>query len=160
MRTFTVRVNGRPAPQGSKRYVGKSKKDTAILIEMSKKLKPWRKQVHEAARQTTSLEGWVPFDGPILLNIDFWLPRPVSHPKTRMTYPVGPPDLSKLIRAAEDSLTTSGVWVDDSRVVRTTSTKSFAIPLDLPKLRALVSDETPSEPGAFIQIWGRDFDDA
>jgi Holliday junction resolvase RusA-like endonuclease len=36
------------------------------------------------------------------------------------------PDLDKLIRSVGDSLTTAGIYVDDSRIVRLTATKVYA----------------------------------
>jgi Holliday junction resolvase RusA-like endonuclease len=141
-------VEGRPAPQGSKRYVGQSKKGNAVLLEMSKYVKPWRSAVVEAA--TAALpEGWVALDGPLLLEVVFYRLRPASHAKTRMTYPTAAPDLSKLVRSTEDALTTARVWIDDSRVVKIIAEEHFAIPPELTKLWA---PGMRSTPGALITI--------
>jgi Holliday junction resolvase RusA-like endonuclease len=47
----------------------------------------------------------------------FTMPKPLSAPKTRRTWPMRTPDLSKLLRSTEDALTTAGIWRDDARVV-------------------------------------------
>jgi Holliday junction resolvase RusA-like endonuclease len=47
----------------------------------------------------------------------FTLPKPTSAPKTRKTWPDRMPDLSKLIRSTEDSITDAGLWEDDARIV-------------------------------------------
>ena len=42
-------VHGMPAPQGSKKFVGLSKSGRGLLVESSKKVKPWRQDVVAAA---------------------------------------------------------------------------------------------------------------
>ena len=120
-RSFSIRVPGIAAPQGSKRHVGHG-----IMIESSKRLKPWRAKVTDAAAE--AFEGRETIDAPVILTAIFSFPRPASHfgtgrnsgvlKPTAPSYPSGRVgDLSKLIRAVEDSLTDAGVWRDDSRVV-------------------------------------------
>ena len=41
---LTIVAYGQPAPQGSKRHVGKG-----VMVESSKKLRPWRQDVKAAA---------------------------------------------------------------------------------------------------------------
>ena len=110
-------VEGLPAPQGSKSFKGIAKKTGhAILVESSKKVKPWRQAVEAAARKAQGPD-WVPLDGPILLVIEFYMPRPKGHPKTRRTLPDRTPDLSKLLRSTEDAMTYAGTYADDGRIV-------------------------------------------
>lgn len=55
-------------------------------------------------------------DQPLAAVMVFTMPKPVSAPRTRRTWPMRMPDLSKLCRSTEDALTKL-VWADDARVV-------------------------------------------
>lgn len=121
-------VLGTPAPQGSKAFKG-FRNGKPILVESSDKtLRPWRKAVEMAARVAaldySGPSGLAPepFDGPLELLVDFTLPRP---PTVKRPYPVTPPDLSKLVRAVEDSLKDAGVYVDDARIVKLEARKFY-----------------------------------
>lgn len=103
-------VYGTPGPQGSKRHVG-----GGVMIESSKKVKPWRENVHAAALAVRN--GAAPLDGPLRARMIFTLKKPKSAPKRRRTYPCTKPDLSKLLRSTEDALTDAGVIADDARIV-------------------------------------------
>lgn len=116
-------VIGHPAPQGSKKFVGTNKAGRGILVESSKRVKPWRQDVKAAA------EAWraemadssqvllPPLDGPLRVTMVFTVPKPASAPKKRRTWPDRMPDLSKLVRSTEDALSDAGFWADDARVV-------------------------------------------
>lgn len=119
---ISITVYGQPAPQGSKRHVG-----NGVMIESSKKVKPWRADVKAAATAAVDLlDGWTPLDGPLSVSMTFAFLRPKSHYGTGRNAgvvkasapmrPAGIPDLSKLIRSTEDALTKL-VWADDARVV-------------------------------------------
>jgi crossover junction endodeoxyribonuclease RusA len=117
--TFTV--IGDPAPQGSKRHVG-----NGVMIESSKRVKPWREAV--AAAAFAARNGQPPLDGPLTLTVTFWLPQPASLSKRKAALgPFRKPDLSKLIRSTEDALTTSGAIADDARIVRIVAEKRFVL---------------------------------
>lgn len=107
-------VYGSPAPQGSKKFVGMVG-GRGMLVESSKRVKPWRADVKEAA--LAARNGAAPMDGPLVLRMVFTLPKPSSAPKRRRTYPMRKPDLSKLLRSTEDALTDAGVIADDARIV-------------------------------------------
>lgn len=116
MITFTV--YGMPAPQGSKKFVGTTKTGRGLLVESSKKVKPWRQDVLAAAIDAREKLGALcPLDGPLLVSMVFTLPKPASAPKKRRTWPDKKPDVSKLARSTEDAISDSGLWVDDARVV-------------------------------------------
>ena len=71
MNEITIRVVGIPAPQGSKtltRY--------GAMIEASKKVKPWRNDVKEAALECYSSGA---LNMPVKADIEFIFPRPKSH---------------------------------------------------------------------------------
>lgn len=113
--TYGFCVYGTPAPQGSKRFVGRAKSGRGILLEMSKKVKPWRMCVYHAA--LIAREGRLPLDGPLVARMIFTLRKPASAPKRRRTWPDRTPDLSKLVRSTEDALTDAGLITDDARIV-------------------------------------------
>lgn len=113
-----ITVYGLPAPQGSKRHVGKG-----IMIESSAKVQPWREAVKMAALVAMggSPDG---VSGPISVQMIFTMNRPKTAPRTRK-HPDRKPDLSKLIRSTEDALTDIGAWEDDARVVSCLALKVF-----------------------------------
>jgi Holliday junction resolvase RusA-like endonuclease len=100
-------AHGIPAPQGSKRHVGRG-----IIVESSDRLKPWRDTVKHAAIEAMGNRPMI--DEAVYVSMTFFLPRPKTskrrHPTTR-------PDLSKLVRAVEDAITDARVWRDDSLVI-------------------------------------------
>jgi len=112
-----ITVYGTPAPQGSKRHVGRG-----IMIESSAKVKPWREAVKWAA---LGMSGILQPERPLSLCVTFTVQKPKSAPKTRRTYPLRKPDLDKLIRSTMDALTDAGVWEDDARVTLITASKCF-----------------------------------
>lgn len=116
--THDFHVTGTPAPQGSKRHVGGGR-----MIESSKKLKPWRRAVKDAA--TVARGSLDPMDGPLVLSVAFQLPAPAKSKFGDM--PAGPPDLDKLLRSTCDGLTASGIIADDARIVAIHASKQWAV---------------------------------
>lgn len=116
-RVIRLTVRGMPAPQGSKSFKGMSNAGRAILTESSKKVRPWRQDVKAAAETLRARSGAPVIDAPVIVRMTFTLPKPVSAPKRRRTYPMRTPDLSKLARSTEDALTDAGIWADDARVI-------------------------------------------
>ncbi|MCV7424379.1 RusA family crossover junction endodeoxyribonuclease [Mycobacterium yunnanensis] len=111
-------VPGAPAPQGSKRHVGRG-----ILVESSKAVGPWRERVALAAHN--AMAGRPLIDGAVTVELNFVLPRPKSTPKTKTPAAVKRPDLDKLERAILDAIT--GVIItDDSQVVSLCGYKRLA----------------------------------
>jgi crossover junction endodeoxyribonuclease RusA len=109
-------VYGSPAPQGSKKFVGIAKTTgRGIMVESSKKVKPWREDVKSAA--LAARNGAAPMDGPLIVRMIFTLPKPASAPKRRRLFAMRKPDLSKLARSTEDALTDAGLIADDARIV-------------------------------------------
>jgi len=106
-------VYGTPAPQGSKRHVG-----GGVMVESSKKVKPWRQDVKFAALQARA--GAQPIDDPVCMRVVFTLPKPASAPKRKRTFPSRKPDIDKLLRSTLDALTDAGIFSDDARVVEFT----------------------------------------
>lgn len=148
MRQVEFTVQATPAPQGSKSarsfcgqeaaFCPNCKKRHLVnvnVVEVSKRVKPWRDAVSNAASREVG-RGWVPIAGPVILSVVFSLARPKYHfrsgksahllKESAPTYPIGVPDISKLVRSTEDALTMGRVWADDALVVECRSTKLYA----------------------------------
>ena len=139
MNEITIRVVGIPAPQGSKtltRY--------GAMIEASKKVKPWRNDVKEAALKCYN-SGALNF--PVKTDIEFVFPRPKSHFGTGKNAEVLKPsapqyctsrgngDIDKLSRSTLDGLSVSAggsVLEDDSLVVELNTKKRYVNKNELP----------------------------
>lgn len=120
MTDLRIRVDGSPAPQGSKRHVGNGR-----MIESSKAVAPWRMAVAWTAHDAAVKQGWVCADGPVLVSMQFFLQPPQRMPKGR-TRPTVKPDIDKLARSTLDALTTAGVFKDDAQVVVLSVSKDYA----------------------------------
>jgi len=111
---ITIVVYGIPGPQGSKVYKGQSLAGRGILVESSKKVKPWREAVKYAYLDAVG-RSYPMFVEPVRVEMTFTFAKP-KRPKyachgTR-------PDLSKLARSTEDALSDVGCWADDSLVTQ------------------------------------------
>ena len=109
-------VAGTPAPKGSKKHVG-----NGILVESSKKAKPWEAVVSLAA--AAAMAGRAPFGGPVRVIVDFYLARPKGHylrGQLRATAPRyctshGKGDGDKLTRCSWDGLI--GIVIADDALI-------------------------------------------
>ena len=139
-----ISVYGSPAPQGSKKFMGKTKLGRGILLETSDKTTPWRADVMTAARGVLDELGRpAPIDGPIIARMVFSFARPASVKRSKRPFPSVYPDLSKLIRSTEDALTAAGVWRDDALVCEYTRQA---------KVYCNEDPEALDRPGAFIVV--------
>jgi len=125
-----IRVWGEPGAQGSKAPKGRDRMGRVILVESSKKVKPWRMAVTYAAREACEKAGDGMFNlgprcvrGPVDVEMIFTLPKPKSAKRGQV--PATRPDLSKLVRSTEDALTTAMAYEDDGRIVRCVSSKVY-----------------------------------
>lgn len=158
MTALRIVVAGLPAPQGSKRHVGRG-----VMVESSKKVKPWREDVRAATLAAIGcdcpdscggLMPGYPLDGPLVASMVFTFARPKSHYRTgrnahllrdgASVRPSGLPDLSKLLRSTEDAITSAGGWRDDARVVEYRRAA---------KVWAGEDADALSVPGAVIRVW-------
>jgi Holliday junction resolvase RusA-like endonuclease len=122
-------VHGVPGPQGSKTFKGRAQSGKGIMVESSKKVRPWREAVKAAALDKYPDHPLL--DTPLSVGFTFYLARPACHFGTgrnagilKPSAPLWPsatgsttPDLTKLARSTEDALTDAGIWRDDARVV-------------------------------------------
>lgn len=113
-------VEGRPAPQGSKKHVG-----NGVMVEMSTALKQWRGDVAKTVRSAAGLRRF-PAGTPVHVELEFVTRRPVSTPKRWTPPAVKRPDVDKLCRAVLDGISMSKVWADDSQVTHLCATKRVA----------------------------------
>ncbi|MFG2676978.1 RusA family crossover junction endodeoxyribonuclease [Streptomyces sp. NPDC048445] len=156
---LTVTVYGLPAAQGSKAYKGhRTDKATGrrlpVLVEQSKRVKPWRARVQEAATQTLIVKhvrryggypagGATPLRGPVRIDVAFTMKKPTSARKTIRTYPAVSPDLDKVLRSTFDALTQAKAWEDDGRVIEIHTTQCY--PGEHP--------DALDQPGAIIRLY-------
>ena len=122
---ISFRVFGRPAPQGSKKSVGRGR-----FVEASKYLPAWREALKQAALEN---KPEFPLSGELALEAVFYLEKPKT---VKRDAPTVPPDLDKLLRSL-DSLT-GIIWEDDAQVCKIIAFKRYA------------SETNP--PGVFITI--------
>lgn len=122
MSTFPIIIPGIPVPQGSK-----SVTRTGIMFEANNKLKPWRETMSNALTAWTGtwFGAWEPYDGPLFVEVTFWIPKPK---KPKFELPATPADLDKYQRALGDAMTTSGLIRDDARITTWHARKRFADP--------------------------------
>lgn len=121
MSVITFHAEGVPAPQGSKTRTRYG------MFESSKRVKPWREIVTQAAVQAgedAALMG--PLKPPYRVDVWFYIKKPKT---TRATHPVAPTvgDLDKLVRAVGDALTASGLIEDDRHIVTIYTKKMWAV---------------------------------
>ena len=130
MNAIHIRVYGLPAPMGSKRHVGRG-----VMIESSKRVKPWRSDVVAAALAA--------YDGPLVegavsVSVVFLFARPKGHFGKRGLKPSAPQwltsqgagDLDKLCRSTLDGLSAGAggtLLRDDSQVVSLTASKRYCV---------------------------------
>jgi len=134
LRAVTFVVPGIAASQGSKTVVP-TKAGPRVRESNEQRLKPWRMSVAATAHDEM---GNAPlFTGGVQLDVTFVFPRPGGHFGTGRNagsvkasapeHMTVRPDLSKLVRAVEDSLT-GVVYRDDSQVVGIRARKTYGEP--------------------------------
>jgi Holliday junction resolvase RusA-like endonuclease len=123
---------GLPAPQGSKRHVGRG-----ILIDHNPDaLGTWREDVKLAALRAVALNpGWDRTYPALVGHFTFTMPRPRHHFRTgrfanelRGDAPhlhSTRPDLDKLLRSTWDALTSAGAYADDCRLAQVYAIKVY-----------------------------------
>lgn len=123
-----LEIPGIARPQGSKRaFPGKGGR--IVMIEASKSVKAWRTSVAMIAR--FAMRARKPFDGAVHVDMIFEFERPKSHMRKgeiRIDSPIHhvyKPDVSKLLRSAEDAMT-GIVYVDDSQICSAIIKKEWA----------------------------------
>lgn len=140
MSRFEFFVAGKPAPQGSKRYMGRSG-GHGVMVESSKAVAPWRADVRAGAEQAltaTQADRFAAGEA-VAITLVFVMPRPASAPKKRTPQAVKRPDVDKLARAVLDALSSAGIWQDDSQVVDLHASKHVALLNQTPGCQVSIS---------------------
>jgi len=121
------KVEGIPAPQGSKRHVGMGR-----MIESCKTLKPWREQIIAESKNNINVPKGL--EEAVSISLVFLFPRPKAHFNSKGAlkhsapeYKTTKPDVDKLARAVLDSLTLAGVFKDDALVFSLSAQKRYCI---------------------------------
>lgn len=114
---------GEAKPGGSKTAFAFKRRDGTIganVVDSCKTTKSWRHVVASAARE--AYDGEL-LDGPLELDLTFYRPHPKGHRNAKgelkpsaPKHPTTRPDVLKLARAVEDSLT-GILFYDDSQIV-------------------------------------------
>ena len=81
----------------------------------------WRAAIVAAAKGQVA-----PPDGPLSVNIEYYMPRPKAMKRDAPTEHIKRPDIDNLNKAVLDALTDAGVWKEDSRVYRLIAEKVYA----------------------------------
>lgn len=132
---ITLRVYGLPGAQGSKRAVGRG-----VMVESSKRVKPWRLAIISATVDTHS--GSL-IEGAVAVSIVFMFARPRGHIGARGLKASAPRhlasrwagDIDKLCRSTLDGLSADAggcLLRDDSQVVSLTAQKRYCLPDEPP----------------------------
>lgn len=133
-RPITFTIPGEPIPQGSKSAGVKGKR--AVMFEANPKLKAWRLTMTLHARRYAGL-----FTGHRALHVTYVFR--LTRPKTVLRWlPWVKPDLDKLIRAVNDSISNARVWDDDGRVTAITSRKRYADENNPPGVTITIQEDT------------------
>lgn len=119
------RVYGDPIPQGSHRVIGSR-------VIPDKRLLAWRALVTAEALAAAEAAGWEdPYDGPVVVRVRFYLPRPATVTRAYPTHThAGAGDVDKLTRSVLDALSPRDrdlrVLTNDARVIETHDSKHYA----------------------------------
>lgn len=105
-------VIGTPAP-----YTTRRSRDGRTFVP--KNIRAWQAAV---ALQTNRYKPRQPLDGPVILELAFFLPMPKSWSKAKRVRHYGAvcpvkPDTDNLVKPVKDAMTSAGWWTDDSRIV-------------------------------------------
>lgn len=121
-------VYGQAEPKGSARAFVPKGWSRAVVTSANPSLKAWEQTVRDRLQRVMAetpreiLDAL--FDAPVLVSLEFHLPRPKSLPK-RVTLHTKKPDVDKLARGTVDAL--NGVlFKDDSQVVEVRARKVYA----------------------------------
>lgn len=135
---------GVPQPKGSAKAFIPKGWTRAIVTSDNSKNKGWQQLLAEAAsRAIAQSKDFRIIDGPAILRVIFYLPRPKAI-RNKDVPQIKKPDLDKLVRSTKDALT-KVVWIDDSMVVEIHARKFYARPGESPRAEISVTamvDET------------------
>lgn len=124
-----------------------------VITDDAKGNKEWKQQCAVFAKQ--AYQG-PPLTGPLKVRFEFFRTRPKVHFRSngdikeaaKQFRPISKPDVTKLIRAAEDALT--GIcWVDDSQIVDQKGGKWFS---DTPGCKVTIEEIRYEQPMEYFYL--------
>ncbi len=119
--------------------VAQGKAPRAIVTNDNPKAKDWEQRI---ATEAQAVAGETLFEGPVVLSVAFYLPRPKSLPR-RVVHHTTRPDCDKATRCVLDALT-HVLYRDDGQVIELHVRKQFAALGAAP--RAEITVEEADEP--------------
>lgn len=134
-------VAGHAGPQGSKKYAG-HRGGKPVLLESSKRVKPWR----EAVAAEALLHAGELLTGPVGVHARFILPRPKGAPAMAVisaARQIG--DTDKLCRSTLDALS-NVIYRDDCQVVDLRASKRVALPGETPGAHITITTVAEGDP--------------
>jgi Holliday junction resolvase RusA-like endonuclease len=117
----SVVVYGTPVPKARARTV-RMKNGRHVTFTPDKSA-AWENKIQAAALESRPKEL---LDGPLVLEVTFYLQRPKSKPK-RVRFPDTKPDLDNLVKSVKDALE-GIVYANDSRIVDEVARKRYGDP--------------------------------
>lgn len=119
---------GQPRPRAFARKFGDK---WQARVYDAKTAEGWKSQIAIAWRENQPV-GFVKYEGPVCLTINFNLPRPKSHflksglRTDAPTFCCKKPDVDNFAKAVMDAMTQLGIWNDDCQVCTLRVSKVFA----------------------------------
>ena len=156
MPEMTFRVDGEPAPKGSKTAMVSRSTGRAILVEGKgttgkRKYRQWNAAVRDQTAAFMYDGNYKKIDGPVEVTFHFYLTRPKSVTVRKRPFPCVKPDVDKLLRSTKDGLTKGGLYVDDALVCDGGFKKRYATEAHPPgcEMFVRVLDHTDLDNGLF-----------
>ena len=146
---------GQPRPRAFARQMGSR---VVARVYDAGTAEAWKSQIADAARSLVPLE---PIAGPLVLDVELWMPRPLGHfvasKRERGLKPGAPrfheskPDCDNALKPIADALTVIRFWHDDAQVVSMRLVKLYEDPATGPGAlirieRPWTSEEKPAAP--------------
>ncbi len=128
-RAFPLMKDGKPV-------LGQGGRPVTITTGDNPKTKDWQFIVSQAAQQYGPE---VLLDGPVEMELHFYLLRPKSIKPEKRPYPTVKPDLDKLIRSIGDSLK-GVIYSEDARIVKLIASKNYTEFGDTPRVEIRVGE--------------------
>ena len=125
-------VYGIPQPKGSAKAFMPKGVRFPIITSANPKSRPWANSIKLVAQKHRLRNGlWL---GPLELKLDFFLAKPKSLPKRKVSWAMKRPDLDKLTRSVKDALT-GVIYKDDAQVIDEHTRKEYG---DAPGVRVQI----------------------
>ncbi len=142
--TLSFTVAGVSQPKGSTKAFRARRSNRIIVTNDNPKCKAWERAIAQVAALEMAHAGIRPCDGPMAIDVSFYLPRPLKYQTNKyapLDVPhVTKPDADKLARAVKDALT-GVVWVDDSQVTLLIARKRYCAAGDSPHAAIVICQQ-------------------